>query len=174
MFSRFFISRPIFACVVSIILVLIGAITIPLLPIEQTPDITPPTVKVSTTYRGASAQVTADTVASPLEEEINGVEDMIYMSSKSSSDGKMDIIITFEVGTDIDMATVLVQNRATIAEPKLPEDVKREGITTKKQSTNLALLVNLLSPRRKIRRHLHQQLHQHIHQRSPQARKRCR
>ena len=146
MFSRFFINRPIFACVVSIVLVLIGAITIPLLPVEQTPDITPPTVKVSTTYRGASAQVTADTVATPLEEQINGVEDMIYMSSKSSSDGTMEIFISFEIGTDIDMATVLVQNRAAIAEPQLPEDVKREGLTTQKQSTNLSLLVNLLSP----------------------------
>ena len=146
MFSRFFINRPVFACVVSIILVLIGAITIPLLPIEQTPDITPPTVKVSTTYRGASAQVTADTVAAPLEEEINGVEDMIYMLSKSTSDGQMDIIITFEVGTDIDMATVLVQNRVTIGEPKMPEEVKQEGLTTKKQSTNLALVVNLFAP----------------------------
>ena len=146
MFSRFFIDRPVFACVVSIMLVLIGAITIPLLPIEQTPDITPPTVKVSTTYRGAGAQVTADTVAAPLEEEINGVEDMIYMLSKSTSDGKMDIIITFEVGTDIDMATVLVQNRVTIGEPKMPEEVKQEGLTTKKQSTNLSLVVNLFAP----------------------------
>jgi HAE1 family hydrophobic/amphiphilic exporter-1 len=146
MFSQFFIQRPVFACVVSIILVLIGAVTIPLLPIEQTPDITPPTVKVSTTYRGASAQVVADTVASPLEEEINGVEEMIYMESKNASDGKMEIIVTFEVGTDIDMSQVLVQNRASIAEPKLPEDVKREGLITKKQSTNMTLIVNLYSP----------------------------
>jgi HAE1 family hydrophobic/amphiphilic exporter-1 len=121
-------------------------VSIPLLPIEQTPDITPPTVKVSTTYRGASAQVVADTVASPLEEEINGVEEMIYMESKSASDGKMEIIISFEVGTDIDMSQVLVQNRASIAEPKLPEDVKREGLITKKQSTNMTLIVNLFSP----------------------------
>lgn len=145
MFSRFFINRPVFACVISIILVLIGGVTIPLLPIEQTPDITPPTVKVSTTYRGASAQVVADTVASPLEEEINGVEDMIYMQSKSASDGKMEIIVTFEVGTDIDMSQVLVQNRVAIGQPKLPQEVIREGLITKKQSTNMTLIVNLLS-----------------------------
>jgi len=146
MFSKFFIYHPIFACVVSIVIVIIGLITIPLLPIEQTPNITPPTVKVSTTYPGASADVVSDTVAAPIEEKVNGVEDMIYMQSKSSSDGKMDLTITFDVGTDIDMATVLVQNRVTLAEPVLPMDVKREGINTKKQSTNLTLIVNLLSP----------------------------
>lgn len=146
MFSKFFIYRPIFACVISIVIVIVGLIVIPLLPIEQTPDITPPTVKVTTTYTGASAGVIAETVASPIEEKVNGVEDMLYMESKSSSDGKMDLTISFEVGTDVDMATVLVQNRVKIAEPILPQDVKREGINTKKQSTNLTLLVNLISP----------------------------
>ena len=146
MLSKFFIYRPIFACVVSIVIVIIGLITIPLLPIEQTPDITPPTVMVSTNYPGASADVISETVAAPIEEQVNGVEDMIYMQSKSSSDGTMKLTISFEVGTDIDMATVLVQNRVKLAEPVLPEDVKREGTNTKKQSTNLTLIVNLLSP----------------------------
>jgi len=146
MFSRFFIYRPIFAAVVSIVIVIIGLITIPLLPIEQTPDITPPTVTVGTSYPGASAEVIAETVALPIEQEVNGVEDMIYMTSKSADDGTMDLTVTFEVGTDIDMATVLVQNRVAIAEPLLPEDVKRQGITTEKKSTNIVLMVNLLSP----------------------------
>ncbi len=145
MFSRFFINRPIFACVISILIVIIGGITIPFLPVEQTPDITPPTVVVSTTYPGASAAVVADTVAIPIEEEVNGVEDMIYMSSRSSDDGTYELTVTFEVGTDIDMATVLVQNRVAIAQPKLPEEVTREGVKTEKRSTNMVLLVNMIS-----------------------------
>ena len=146
MFSRFFINRPIFACVISIVIMIVGAISIPILPVEQTPDITPPTVKVSTTYPGASADVISDTVAAPIEEEVNGVENMIYMLSKSSGDGTMNLTISFEVGTDIDMSQVLVQNRVKLAEPRLPTDVKREGVNTNKQSTNLTLVVNLLSP----------------------------
>ena len=146
MFSEFFIHRPIFACVVAIIIMLVGVIAIPFLPVEQTPDITPPTVMVTTKYPGASAAVVAETVAFPIEEQVNGVEDMIYMSSKSSNDGSMELTVTFAVGTDIDMATVLVQNRVSKAEPLLPEEVKREGITTEKQSTNMVLVVNLVSP----------------------------
>ncbi|MHC4776207.1 MAG: efflux RND transporter permease subunit, partial [Planctomycetota bacterium] len=146
MFSKFFIYRPIFASVVSIVIVIAGGITIPFLPIEQTPNITPPTVEVEASYPGASAEVIAETVAAPIEEEVNGVEDMIYMSSKSSDDGKMTLTVSFEVGTDIDMATVLVQNRVTVAEPLLPEEVKREGVTVKKKSTNIVLMVNLFSP----------------------------
>ncbi|MHC4363345.1 MAG: efflux RND transporter permease subunit, partial [Planctomycetota bacterium] len=146
MFSQFFINRPIFSCVVSLIILLIGGITIPLLPIEQTPDITPPTVEVSADYPGASAQVIADTVAAPLEEQINGVDNMIYMSSASSSDGSMTLTVTFEVGTDVDMSQVLVQNRAVIAEPLLPEDVRRQGVKTEKKSTSITLMVNLVSP----------------------------
>ncbi len=150
MFSRFFINRPIFACVISIVIVIIGGITIPLLPVEQTPDITPPTVTVTTKYPGASAAVVAETVAVPLEEEINGVEDMIYMSSKSSDDGSYELTVTFEIGTDVDMATVLVQNRVSIAMPKLPEEVKREGLKTEKRSTNMVLMVNMISPDRRF------------------------
>ncbi len=146
MISRFFIYRPIFAGVLSILIVIIGGITIPTLPIEQTPDITPPTVEVAATYPGASAEVIAETVAFPIEDEVNGVEDMIYMSSKSSDDGTMTLTVSFAVGTDIDMATVLVQNRVAMAEPKLPDEVKREGLSTKKKSTAIVLMVNLISP----------------------------
>ena len=147
MFSHFFIDRPIFATVISIVIVILGAVTFFGLPIEQTPNITPPTVSVRTYYPGASADVLADTVALPLEQEINGVEDMLYMTSKSSAnDGQVEIIVTFKVGTDIDMATVLVQNRVSISMAKLPEEVKKQGVTTQKESTNLVLMVNLVSP----------------------------
>ncbi|MHC5122614.1 MAG: efflux RND transporter permease subunit, partial [Planctomycetota bacterium] len=121
-------------------------ISIPLLPIEKTPDITPPTVEVTATYPGASAQVIADTVAAPIEEEVNGVDNMIYMASQSASDGSMNLTVTFEVGTDVDMSQVLVQNRVAIAEPLLPEDVRRQGVKTEKKSTNLTIMVNLISP----------------------------
>ncbi len=146
MFSKFFIDRPIFACVVSIVILILGGISIPVLSVEKTPDISPPTVVVSAKYPGASAQVIADTVATPLEQQINGVDDMIYMSSKSSNDGSLNITVTFEIGTDVDMATVLVQNRVAIAEPMLPEEVKRQGITVTKRSTSIALMVALFSP----------------------------
>ncbi|TDI47848.1 MAG: hydrophobe/amphiphile efflux-1 family RND transporter, partial [Acidobacteria bacterium] len=145
MFSRIFIYRPVLALVISIFIALIGVISIPVLPIENTPDITPPTVEVQTRYPGASAPVIAETVAVPLEQEVNGVDDMIYMQSKSSDDGSMNLTITFEIGTDIDMATVLVQNRVAIAQPKLPEETKRQGVTTKKKSSNMVLMVNLIS-----------------------------
>ena len=134
-----------FSLVISIFIALIGAISIPVLPIENTPDITPPTVEVTTSYPGASAPVIAETVAVPIEQEVNGVDDMIYMQSKSSDDGSMSLTVTFEIGTDIDMASVLVQNRVAIAEPKLPEETKRQGITTKKKSSNMVLMVNLIS-----------------------------
>jgi HAE1 family hydrophobic/amphiphilic exporter-1 len=146
MFSHFFIDRPIFSAVISIVIVLAGAITIPFLPVEQTPDITPPTVTVSTSYPGASADVVAETVAFPIEAEVNGVEDMIYMSSKSTDDGTYELVVTFEVGTDIDMATVLVQNRVAVAMPTLPEEVTRQGVKTEKKSTAIVLMVNMVSP----------------------------
>jgi HAE1 family hydrophobic/amphiphilic exporter-1 len=144
MLSQFFINRPIFACVISLFILLIGGISIPLLPIEKTPDITPPTVGVTATFPGASAQVIADTVAAPIEEQVNGVDNMIYMASQSGSDGKMDLTVTFDVGTDVDMSQVLVQNRVAIAEPVLPEEVRRQGVETEKKSTNLTLMVNLI------------------------------
>lgn len=146
MFSRFFIERPIFANVIAIMTMLIGAVTLLILPIEQYPEITPPTVQVTTNYPGANARVVSDTVASPIEQEVNGVENMIYMSSTSASDGTYQLTVTFEVGTDLDQAQVLVQNRVAIAMPKLPQEVQRQGITTKKQSTNIIMAVALTSP----------------------------
>ncbi len=146
MFSRFFIYRPIFASVISIVIVLVGVLSIPLLPVESMPDITPPSVAVTTSYPGASAAVVADAVTAPLEEKINGVENMIYMSSKSAADGSCNITVTFEIGTDVDMATVLTQNRVNEALPVLPEEVKAQGVKVEKRSTNMTLMVNMVSP----------------------------
>jgi len=146
MFSRFFIERPIFANVIAIVTMLVGGVTLFTLPVEQYPAITPPTVQVTTSYPGANAQVLSDTVASPLEQEINGVQDMLYMSSTSASDGSYTLTITFEVGTDLDRAQVLVQNRVALAQPKLPLEVQRQGVTAKKQSTNFLMAVALTSP----------------------------
>ncbi len=145
-FSRFFIYRPVFALVISIVIVIIGLISIPVLPVESTPDITPPTVEVTTKYPGASADVLAQTVAQPIEQEVNGVEDMLYMSSKSAASGDYTLTVYFEVGTDVDMATVLTQNRVAVAEPMLPEEVKRQGVKTQKKSTKMILAVTLSSP----------------------------
>ena len=145
-FSRFFIYRPIFAMVISIVILLLGALSIPILPVESVPNITPPTVKVSTSYPGASAEVLAETVAQPIEQEVNGVEDMLYMSSKSPSTGSMNLTVTFAVGTNPDMAQVLTQNRVSVADPKLPAEVKQQGVTTKKQSTALVMVASLYSP----------------------------
>jgi HAE1 family hydrophobic/amphiphilic exporter-1 len=144
--SRFFITRPIAAGVISILLVIAGLVALPMLGIEQTPNITPPTVQVTTSYPGANARVIAETVADPIESQVNGVEDMLYMSSTSSDDGSYALTITFEVGTDIDMATVLVQNRVAIAVPTLPSEVQRQGVTTEKQSTSMVLVLALTSP----------------------------
>ncbi len=146
MFSKFFIERPIFSSVVSIVIVIAGLVTLGALPIAQYPEITPPTVEVRAVYPGAGASVIAETVAAPIEQEVNGVEDMIYMSSTSASDGSYSLTVTFEVGTDLDLAQILVQNRVTLAEPRLPEEVKREGVNTKKKSTNIVLMVSLVSP----------------------------
>ncbi len=146
MFSRFFIDRPIFANVIAIVTMIFGVVALLNLPIEQYPEITPPTVQVRTVYPGASAQVVAETVAAPVEQQVNGVENMLYMSSTSSSDGSYTLTVTFEIGTDLDQAQVLVQNRIAQAEAQLPEEVRRQGITVKKQSTNIILVINLLSP----------------------------
>jgi hydrophobe/amphiphile efflux-1 (HAE1) family protein len=145
-FSHFFIDRPVFAAVVSIIIMLIGAFAFPGLPVAQYPEIAPPTINVTATYPGASAEVIADTVATPLEQEINGVENMLYMSSSSTGDGRLNITITFALGTDLDNAQVLVQNRVASAEPRLPEEVRRLGVTTRKNSPDLLMVVHLFSP----------------------------
>ncbi|NLE29261.1 MAG: MMPL family transporter, partial [Phycisphaerae bacterium] len=146
MFSTFFIDRPILASVISILIVIAGGISIFTLPIAQYPDITPPTVMVSTNYPGADPKVLADTVAAPIEQQVNGVEGMLYMSSNCNRDGSYNLTITFNLGTDIDMAQVLVQNRVNIAQPRLPEEVKRQGIIVNKQSTNFVTIGNLYSP----------------------------
>ena len=146
MSSRFFIERPIFASVVSIVIVIIGSLGMLSLPIARYPEIAPPTVEVTATYPGANATVVAETVASPIEQEVNGVEGMLYMSSSSSSDGRYTLTVTFEVGVDLDMAAVLVQNRVSLAEPKLPEEVRRQGISVKKKSPDITLLITLFSP----------------------------
>ena len=137
MFSKFFINRPIFATVLAILMVLAGVVSLEVLPVAQFPDITPPTLQVSAVYPGASAETVARTVGTVLEEQVNGVDGMIYMSSTSSSSGAYTLTVTFEVGTDIDMATVLVQKRVAIEEGYLTEAVVTQGITTRKQSTDI-------------------------------------
>jgi multidrug efflux pump len=145
MISHFFIDRPIFATVLSIVIVIVGVVAYTQLPVAQYPEVTPPTVQVTATYPGANAKTVADTVATPIEQEVNGVERMLYMSSKCTNDGQMNLDVTFELGTDLDTAQVLVQNRVSIAQAKLPEEVKRIGVTTKKKSPSILLCVNLVS-----------------------------
>jgi len=139
--AHFFIDRPIFAGVLSIIIVLVGVLAYTQLPVAQFPEIVPPTVVIRATYPGATAQVVADTVATPIEQEINGIEDMLYMSSISTNDGQARITVTFKLGTNFDTAQVVTQNRVAIAQARLPEEARRLGITTQKQSPDL------LSPR---------------------------
>ncbi len=146
MLSRFFIDRPVFAAVVAILTVIAGGVAVFSLPISQYPEIAPPTVQVTASYPGANAQVVSDTVAQPIEEQVNGVDDMLYLSSTCSNDGSYTLTVTFKVGTDLDMAAVLVQNRVAIAEPMLPEEVQRLGVTTRKQSTNIVLFICLTAP----------------------------
>ncbi|MGB9604102.1 MAG: efflux RND transporter permease subunit, partial [Limisphaerales bacterium] len=145
-FSHFFIKRPIFASVLSIFIVVVGVISLYNLPIASFPDVAPPTIFVRAQYPGASAQTVADTVAVPLMQEINGVENMLYMSSACSSDGSVAIQVTFKVGTDIDMAQVQVQNRVQIALPRLPEEVRRLGVDVRKRSPSMTIAVAIYSP----------------------------
>jgi multidrug efflux pump len=144
-FARFFIDRPILAWVISIVIILLGAIAAGFLPIAEYPNITPPTVRVTANYPGANAQVVADTVAAPIEQQVVGVEGMLYMSSQSNNDGSYSLDVTFDLGTDVNMAQVLVQNRVAIAEPVLPDVVKAIGVTTKKQSPDILLGISLYS-----------------------------
>lgn len=147
MISAFFIDRPRFAFVISIVITLAGLIAIGVIPIAEYPDITPPQVQVNANYPGANSAVVQDTVATPIEEQVNGVDDMLYMSSTSGNDGSYSLAVTFAVGTDPDIAAVNVQNRVAIANSQLPDEVTRDGVITKKQSTNMLMVINLVSPK---------------------------
>src|SRR6516162_1137593 len=146
MLARFFIDRPVLAWVISIVIILLGAIAAGFLPIAEYPDITPPTVRVTAIYPGANAQVVADTVAAPIEQQVVGVENMLYMSSQCTNDGAYTLTVTFKLGTDLNIAQVLVQNRVSLAQPVLPSLVQRRGITVKKKSPSQLMIVNLYSP----------------------------
>ena len=144
MFSKFFIERPIFATVIALLIVVAGLVTLNKLPVAQYPEITPPTVQVNAVYPGANAETVAQTVGIPIEQQVNGVEGMMYMSSTSSASGMYALTVTFEVGTDIDMATVMVQNRVSVAMNSLPEAVKQQGVTVQKKSSNIVMMLTLL------------------------------
>ena len=144
--SQFFITRPIFAGVLSVLITVIGAISLRSLPVSEYPEIVPPTVQVIAVYPGASPDVIGSTVSSPLEEAINGVEKSLYMSSQATADGTMSLTVTFKLGTDLDKAQVQVQNRVNQALPRLPEEVRRIGVSVLKSSPDLTLVVNLISP----------------------------
>src|SRR5438046_5128082 len=144
--SHFFIDRPIFATVLSVVILIVGGVALVQLPIAQYPEVAPPTVQVTATYPGANAKTVGDTVATPIEAEVNGVERMLYMSSRCTNDGQMNLDVTFELGTNLDTAQVLVQNRVSIAQAKLPDEVKRIGVTTKKKSPSILLCVNIVCP----------------------------
>src|SRR6478736_7328532 len=146
MISHFFIDRPIFASVLSIVLVLAGVVAWQALPVEQYPNVTPPTVQVTALYPGANALTVRDTVAAPIEEQVSGVEGMLYMSSQSTNDGAYKLTVTFRSDMDSDMAQVLVQNRVSLALPVIPSLVQNEGISVKKISPNTMMIVNLVSP----------------------------
>ena len=140
------INQPILAMVLSIVLLIVGAIAYTTLPVSEYPQVVPPTVVVTTQYPGASAQTVSDTVAAPIEQQINGVEDMLYLYSQATSNGQLTITVTFKLGTDLDKAQVLVQNRVAIAQPQLPEEVQRNGVVTRKNSPDILMVVFMLSP----------------------------
>src|SRR5437870_6066457 len=144
--SHFFIDRPIFAAVVSIVFVILGGVSLLRLPVAQYPEIAPPTINVTGQYPGASADVVAATVVTPIEQQINGVENMLYVSSNSTADGRFTIAVTFDLGTNLDIAQVQVQNRVAIAQPRLPQDVRQIGVTVAKTSPDIMMVVHLFSP----------------------------
>src|SRR5436853_1458923 len=146
MFSHFFIDRPIFATVISLAVTLVGAVALLILPVAQYPRITPPAVQVSINYPGANAQTVADTVAAPVEQSVNGVPGMLYMSSQSGNDGSYSLQVTFDVNTDLNTALVMVQNRVTLAMPLLPSPVQRQGITIRKKTPDILMMMNFFSP----------------------------
>ena len=146
MLSKFFIERPKFAIVVSLVIILAGAVSISQLAISMYPEITPPQVRVSAFYPGASADVVEATVAAPIEEQVNGVEDMIYMTSSSSNSGRYSLSVTFKVGTDPDIAAVNVQNRVALATPQLPSEVVQRGVSVRKRSSTMLMVATLSSP----------------------------
>src|SRR3954452_8581415 len=146
MFSRFFIDRPIFAAVVSVVIALAGGLALVNLPVAQYPEISPPAVTISIAYPGASAQVVADTVGAPIEQQVNGVPGMLYMSSNSGNDGSYTLTVTFEIGTNLNAALVMVQNRVQLALPVLPTAVQQQGITVRKRTPDMLLIINFNSP----------------------------
>jgi len=145
--ANFFIRRPIVAIVISILTVLLGAVTFKGLSIEQYPFLAPPNIRVTATYPGASAEAVEQSVATPIEQEVNGVDRMIYMKSSNTSDGRMLLDVSFEVGTDQDTANVLTQNRISAAEARLPQEVVQQGVTVKKQSPSILMLISVYSPK---------------------------
>ena len=155
MFSRFFIDRPIFAAVISMFLVLAGLAAMRMLPIAQYPEIAPPVVTVTAVYPGASAETLEQTVAAPIENAINGVPNMIYMSSTSSSNGVVSIQVTFDIGTNVDDAAVNVNNRVKQVEPRLPEEVRRQGVTVERGSSVVPAGARVLFARQPLRRPVH-------------------
>ena len=158
MISHFFIDRPIFASVLSIVITLAGSIAVLNLPVAQYPEVAPPTVQVTAVYPGANAQTVLDTVAAPIEAQVSGVENMLYMSSQCTNDGMYSLLVTFKMGMDSDMAQVLVQNRVNLAQPVIPLLVQREGINVRKMMPNTMMIVNLVSPDRQIQRRIPEQL----------------
>src|SRR6266567_852795 len=146
MISRFFIDRPIFATVLSVVITLTGGIALFQLPVAQYPRITPPGVSISISYPGASAQVVADTVGAPIEQQVNGVPGMLYMSSQSGNDGSYTLTVTFDIGTDLNTALVMVQNRVALALPQLPNSVQNQGITIRKKTPDILMVISLYSP----------------------------